>query len=490
MGSNQTSKLFSILIAILFAESIGLAFVYNTFAEAFVIGLPTLLISLYFFRAQPEAKITRHVAALSLMIFASLHIHQMNGLIEIHFEIFILLAFLIMFSDWQVFISAIALVAVHHFSFYYMQLNNMGVYIFDEERLIFSTVLIHAVYAIVEAVIAGFIAKQMYESSLVGKELSDVTQRITINDNEINLSVRCEEGQSDVLKGFNTFLASIEHLISDIKNQATVLSENAHTLLSAKDDLEHSSTQRQLETDSIATSTEEMAVTVASIAEETSRLSDRMLEAKNFTHLSLEDITEINNKNEALTTALEKTSVDVNELSNSTEAITGLLNEITGIADQTNLLALNAAIEAARAGEQGRGFAVVADEVRALANRTKTSTDKIGETLGILSSYSKVTKTSMESCIKVVADVKATSESAAVQIDQASSVVESSSEISSSVAAAVEEQSTTTNGIAQSIENLRGSALDDMEKINVLSNEAHLVQEGAAMMESNSAKFK
>ncbi|AZQ85333.1 methyl-accepting chemotaxis protein [Colwellia sp. Arc7-635] len=487
---SKVNKVFSAVLMLLFVESIAMAFVYDTFLEAFFIGLPAMLVPLWMLKTAPNAAVTKHACALSAMIFAALHIHQMNGLIEVHFEIFILMAILIIFSDWKVFISAVGLIAVHHISFYFMQVDGVGIYLFDEDRLFFSSVLIHAVYAIVEGVIAGFIAKTLYDDSQVGKELAQVTKVLTADENSLDLKVRTDAGGNVVLEGFNQLLFILDNVVSGVKKQTDELIINSNNLMTAKSELEISVSNRQKETEIIASSVEEMAVTVASIAQDTTELSDKMQEASSSTQTANEYIEAIHIKNSDLTNALNKTSVEIAALASSSEVITNVLSEITSIADQTNLLALNAAIEAARAGEQGRGFAVVADEVRALANRTKESTDKIGSTLTQLIDYSRSSTQLMGECIEAVDSVISVADKAGMEVANASQLVSLSSDIAHSVAAAVEEQSTTTNEISQSTEKMTLLGRNDAEKVIMLAQEADQISNAVTSLEASIACFK
>jgi methyl-accepting chemotaxis protein len=214
---NKNNKLFTYLFSVLFAESLLLGFIYDSYLSAFVIGLPALLVPIYFYKTAANKAIAGHISALSAMIFAALHIHQANGLIEVHFEIFILLAFLIIFQDWRVFITAILVVAIHHVSFYFLQVNDTGVFIFDEGRLLFTTVIIHAVYAIAESIIAGYIAHSMKVESEAGKELSLVATALTADVNAIDLNIKTTANNNSTLLSFNELLGLLASVIQGVK---------------------------------------------------------------------------------------------------------------------------------------------------------------------------------------------------------------------------------------------------------------------------------
>ncbi|MCQ8879489.1 methyl-accepting chemotaxis protein [Pseudoalteromonas shioyasakiensis] len=486
---NRINRVFTGVLVILFIETLAVAFIYNTFYEAFIIGLPALLVPFWLMKTLPNATLTKHASGLAAMIFAALHIHQLNGLIEVHFEIFILLATLVIFKDWRIFISAVGLIAVHHLSFYFMQVDNVGVYLFDEDRLAFSTVILHAVYAIVEGVVAGFIAKTLYEDSEVGKELARVIEELTYDRHSLNLKLRATPRKSHVLTGFNELLSVLENVILGLRSQINDFKSNANNLISAKSELERSAHDRQQETEAIMCSVEEMATTITSIAQDTTRLKDQMNDANTTTQEANELMQMINNESDHLTHVLSLTSTEITALASFSEVIKNVLSEISSIAEQTNLLALNAAIEAARAGEQGRGFAVVADEVRALANRTKESTSKVEVTLAKMVEHSHSSTNAMDNSVNAVQSVINNAAQVSTLLQQASHVVVDSSDIANSVASAIEEQSIVTTGISKNTEELGLLGRNDAEKVKSVALEAEHISDAVRSLEASIANF-
>lgn len=195
------------------------------------------------------------------------------------------------------------------------------------------------------------------------------------------LSVESQDEVGEVAKAFNQFMDKLHPLMVDIRSSAQTV-QSAATGLDQQTSLASNQMQTHcLETDKVVTAVTEMSATAREVANNTHATAQAIDSAN--AQISEAQV-EVNHAIEGIGKLVDEvniTSDAISQLSQQTDQITKVLQVIGEIAEQTNLLALNAAIEAARAGEQGRGFAVVADEVRSLASRTQNSTLEIGDML-------------------------------------------------------------------------------------------------------------
>ena len=187
---------------------------------------------------------------------------------------------------------------------------------------------------------------------------------------------------------------------------------------------------------------------------------------------------------------LTNTEEQLSHLVAAGDVITSLLNEISGIADQTNLLALNAAIEAARAGEHGRGFAVVADEVRSLANSSQATTTKIASTLTDLVNNSRTSTQSMNQCVEFVVDLTKISATMKENISSMSDQIQAVSASTNSVAQVVAEQAGNTEQIAMSTDQMRQNQYQETKIVEQLTAKVQLIDVSIDVLEQSIAKFK
>jgi len=487
---SSVARLFTIIFSFLFIESIGVGLYFGTLTQAFIIGLPLCILPIWLLRTYPDNVVTAHIVAAAIMMFSFLHIQQTFGLIEVHFEIFILMAVLIMFVQWRVFITAIIFVAVHHLSFYYLQTQNTGFYVFDPDRLAFTTVLIHAGYAIVEVLVAGYIAKTLQRERRAGLSLSYATEQIMEDPENIKLSLRAGDTKSDAVVGFNILLDYISDVIKQVQAQSESLQKNSRELIEVHDQLADGVVHRTQQTDDIANSGAQVAHGFKLVEQESEALKSQVDHITKTVSNALEDVLQTDSKSRELLTLLNHTEEQISHLVAAGGVISGLLNEISGIAEQTNLLALNAAIEAARAGEHGRGFAVVADEVRSLANNSKATTDKIGLTLKDLVNNSKTSTQSMSQCVNFVVDLTDISTAMKENISTMSGQIKAVASSSESVAQVVAEQAGNTELIASSTDTMRQNQYQDTQIVEQLTAKVQLIDVSIDVLEQSIAKFK
>lgn len=290
----------------------------------------------------------------------------------------------------------------------------------------------------------------------------DLTQRITV-DTQDEVGVLADS--------FNRFVSSQHELISHIRQLATDLDFDAEKSLITNQSSVSELQRQQQEVAMVATAVTEMASAtheIAANAENTATASQQSAQSSREGKLLVD---KTRNTINSLAGEIDQTTTVIGELSLHAQAISSILTTIQEIAEQTNLLALNAAIEAARAGEQGRGFAVVADEVRVLSRRTQNSTAEIYTTIETLQNTTKKAVSLMDSskgyANNSVDDVNA----AAHALEKITLAVNEISDMAGQIAVAAEEQTQVTNEITRNT-----VAIKDVTDEITTSATAHLSQ--------------
>ncbi|MDX3773181.1 methyl-accepting chemotaxis protein [Chromatiaceae bacterium AAb-1] len=307
------------------------------------------------------------------------------------------------------------------------------------------------------AAVAAIIGLLRYKLRPLG-ELVYQAQALGDGNLSARLEVRSNDEIGDLAHHFNQMGNALRELIGGIGNSATQIASAAEQLSAVTEQTSAGVNGQKQETDQVATAMNEMAATVQEVARNAEEAASAAQAADSQARQGSQVLQRALDEVDRLSAQVNETAGAMNRLDSDSASIGTVLTVINGIAGQTNLLALNAAIEAARAGEAGRGFAVVADEVRSLAQRTQQSTAQIEELITNLQQGAQNAVKLMDSSRSLAASTLELSREASDELQAITRTVSTIQSMNLQIATASEEQSVVAEEINRSVLNVRDIA--------------------------------
>ncbi|MEZ9409359.1 methyl-accepting chemotaxis protein [Vibrio lentus] len=352
-------------------------------------------------------------------------------------------------------------------------------------QLIMTAVVITLIVIVLVSWLVSFLFRDLNRVSAALEEIAsgegDLTQRLEPKSDD-------EIGQ--LAANFNRFVGNMHTMVIKLSEVSAALGNQARQTASQAEERSARIQMQQDEINMVATAVNEMAAATQEIAGNADHTAQNSSEAVGACEHGTGQVTQTQSSIQNLAQEVQIATNVILELEEHGNSINAILSNIQGIAEQTNLLALNAAIEAARAGEQGRGFAVVADEVRVLSQRTHGSTQEIQQTIELLQGTTGKAVNIMNDSRTLAETSVDDANSAAASLTQIHAAVERISDMATQIASAAEEQASVTSEITRNTEGIRDVS-------NELADEAHQAAEQAAQLselshelESEISRFK